>query len=117
MARQLGSMRGTRPPVLAASLIARPAAAATGGITLTNGDFELPGPVGTKTVAFDNTGAIVPGIIPGWTFTGGSGNAATGELNAGVGNALYPTPADTMPGDSGAEGGGNPGNELLLVHI
>ena len=106
---------------LVGSLLARGnRPAATGGIPLTNGDFELPGPVGTKTVAFDNTGAVIPGIIPGWTFTGGSGNAATGEVssiagepNVGFGHALSST-IDTAPGDSGDEGGGHPGNELLL---
>src|SRR5262249_16274950 len=120
MARQLGLCMAAVAAFLTAGLVARPAAAVTGGIPLTNGDFELPGPFNTKTVAFDSTcttGAIIPGIIPGWTFTGGSGNPATGETNAGVGNALFPkggaTP-DTMPGDSGTEGGGNPGNELLL---
>jgi hypothetical protein len=98
-------------------LTALTASAATGGIPLTNGDFELPGPVGTKVVAFDSTGttgALIPGIIPGWTFTGGSGIASTGETHVGVGNALFPAASDTMPGDSGTEGGGHPGNELLL---
>jgi Dockerin type I domain/PEP-CTERM motif len=85
--------------------------AVTQGIPLTNGDMELPGPVGTKTVAFDATGVPIAGIIPGWTFTGGSGDAAKGEPNVGVGNSLF---GDMVPGDSGVEGGGSPGNEMIL---
>ena len=49
---------------------AQPAAAATGGIPITNFDMELPGPPGSKVIAFDETGAPIPGIIPGWTFVG-----------------------------------------------
>lgn len=75
-----------------------PALAVTQGIALVNGDFELPGPVGVKTIAFDETGAPIPGIIPGWTFEG-----------PGV-----TTFGDGIPGDSGVEGGGNPGNEMIL---
>lgn len=102
-----------------------PAQAVTQGIALTNGDFSLPGPIGTKTVAFDETGTpfapsapIVTlstgeraGGTPGWTFTGGSGIAASGETNVGKGNSTF---GGNSPGDSGTEGGGNPGNELLL---
>jgi hypothetical protein len=101
------------------------AQAATQGIALTNSDFELPGPAGTKTVAFNETGTpfapsapIVTlntgeraGGTPGWTFTGGSGIAASGETNVGVGNSTF---GGNSPGDSGTEGGGNPGNELIL---
>lgn len=98
--------------VLAVSAVimsALPAAAVTQGIPLTNANFELPGPPGEKVVAFDATGVPIAGIIPGWTFTGGAGG--TGETNPGVGNSLF---GDGVPGDSGTEGGGNPGNELLL---
>ena len=110
MSRQSGMVRAAFS-LVGSLLVAVIASAAPGGIPLTNSDFELPGPVGTKTVAFDNTGVPVAGIIPGWTFTGGGGNPATGETNAGVGNELF---GDNVPGDSGTEGGGNPGNELLL---
>ena len=61
--------------------------------------MELPGPAGTKVTAFDETGAPIPGIIPGWTF---------------VGPGVTPWPGDDDPGDSGTEGGGNPGNQMLL---
>jgi hypothetical protein len=77
---------------------ATPAAAVTQGIPLVNNRFELPGPTGTKVLAFDAAGTPIPGIIPGWTFEG-----------PGV-----ETFGDMVPGDSGTEGGGNPGNELLL---
>jgi hypothetical protein len=92
-------------------LATSPANAAVQAIPLINGDFEQPGPPGGKVVAFDNLGDPIPGIIPGWTFTGGSGNAATGETIAGKGNSLF---NDNVPGDSGTEGGGSPGNDLLL---
>lgn len=80
------------------TLQSTPVQAATQGIPLTNGTFELPGPVGTKTIAFDNTGAPIPGIIPGWTYEG-------------PGVTLF---GDNVPGDSGVEGGGRPGNEMIL---
>ncbi|MCA9261591.1 MAG: PEP-CTERM sorting domain-containing protein, partial [Planctomycetales bacterium] len=81
--------------VLATSEVAK---AATQGIPLVNSRFESPGPVGTKTVAFDATGAPIVAVIPGWTFVG------PGVEDFG----------DGVPGDSGVEGGGNPDNELLL---
>ena len=104
---------------------ATPALAVTQGIALTNGNFEQPGPDNTKVVAFDETGTpLAPnapivtlssgqlaGGVPGWTFTGGSGIAASGEVNAGLGNTTF---GDGLPGDSGTEGGGNPANELIL---
>jgi hypothetical protein len=74
------------------------------GIPLINGDMELPGPVDFKTVAFygeddvEEPGEPIPGIIPGWTFVG------PGVEDFG----------DEIPGDSGVEGGGNPGNEMIL---
>ncbi|MFO0788458.1 MAG: PEP-CTERM sorting domain-containing protein [Pirellulales bacterium] len=83
--------------------VSQPALAVTQGISLTNGDFELPGPVGTKTIAFDSTGAPLNNI-PGWTFPG-PGVEDFGHTNHAGGDAL---------GDSGTEGGGNPGNEMLL---
>ncbi len=89
--------------VLAALLVTQPATATTQGIPLTNGDFELPGPVGTKTIAFDSTGAPLNNI-PGWTFPG-PGVEDFGHTDHAGGDAL---------GDSGTEGGGNPGNEMLL---
>ena len=121
MSREIGFCAAAAA-ALTAFFVASAVQAQVVGITLTNGDFEQPGPVGTKTPAFDNTGAIIPGSAPGWTFTGGSGNAATGEVHApsgpgepdvGFGHALFPN-GDTTPGDSGTEGGGHPGNELLL---
>lgn len=99
------SMRNTlilsRIAALAVTLICLASAdalAVTQGIPLTNNRFELPGPIGTKTVAFDNLGAPIANIIPGWTF-GGPGVETFG---------------DEVPGDSGVEGGGNPGNEMIL---
>jgi hypothetical protein len=79
---------------------AAPASAVTQGIPLTNRRFELPGPTGTKVVAFDETGTPIPGIIPGWTF-GGPGVELWG---------------DEIPGDSGTEGANTEanGNDLLL---
>jgi hypothetical protein len=83
--------------IVTALLAARPAVAATGGVPITNFDMELPGPTGTKVIAFDATGAP-NGAIPGWTFTG-------------PGTTLW---GDNVPGDSGTEGGGSPGNALVL---
>ena len=90
---------------------APPAQAAVQAIPLVNGDFELPGPPGVKVLAFNATGDPIADVIPGWTFTGGSGIASTGETVAGKGNTLF---GDNVPGDSGTEGGGSPGNDLLL---
>ncbi len=84
--------------IVAVLLSAVPALAVTQGIPLTNTRFELPGPTGTKVVAFDAAGVPIPGIIPGWTFVG-------------PGVEVF---GDTVPGDSGTEGGGNPGNEMIL---
>ena len=109
MKRYIDPMAAIALLVLSAAANVESAFAATQGIALTNGDFTLPGPIGTKVVAFDSAGVPIPGIIPGWTFTGGMGGA--GETNPGVGNSLF---GDNVPGDSGTEGGGNPGNELLL---
>lgn len=101
MARRLGvcvALLATMCVVLAS---AAPAAAVTGGATMTNIRFALPGPVGEKVVAFDPNGVPIPGIIPGWTF-GGPGMETFSDPNG--------------PGDSGTEGSGatNPDNELLL---
>ena len=98
MKRYIHSLATIALFVSTASLNVESAFAVTQGIPLVNGDFELPGPIGTKTLAFDDTGAPIPGIIPGWTFQG-----------PGVS-----TFGDGIPGDSGVEGGGNPGNEMLL---
>jgi hypothetical protein len=111
----------------AVSVTSSTASAATQGIPLVNGNFALPGPLGTKVVAFNETGVPfaptdpvielssgqLAGGIPGWTFTGGSGIAATGEINAGVANELF---GDDLPGDSGTEGIGNDqlDNEMIL---
>jgi hypothetical protein len=64
-------------------------------------------------VAFDNAGVPIPGIIPGWTFTGGDGGVGE-ELCLGVGCTVF---GDGFPGDSGTEGGGNPGNEMILSTV
>ncbi|WP_197525607.1 PEP-CTERM sorting domain-containing protein [Pseudobythopirellula maris] len=79
-------------------LVAPSALAVTQGISLTNGDFELPGPAGEKTIAFNEDGTPND-AIPGWTFPG------PGVENYGHENQL---------GDSGTEGAGNPGNEMIL---
>src|SRR5262249_704198 len=89
--------------VFAATMNVESAFATTQGIPLTNGDFELPGPVGTKTIAFDSAGVPLNNI-PGWTFPG-PGVEDFGHTDHVNGDAL---------GDSGTEGGGNPGNEMLL---
>jgi hypothetical protein len=73
--------------------------AAPQGALLVNYDFEDPGPPDVKAFAFDETGAVVAGAIPGWTFTG-------------PGTETFGHPE--RMGDSGTEGGGNPGNEMLL---
>lgn len=115
---------------LAVLLTSLPAAATTQGIPLTNGDFSLPGPLGSKVVAFDEDGTpFAPtdpvielssgqaaGGIPGWTFTGGSGDPAMGEPVAGKGNANPEDFGDGLPGDSGTEGvgGGQEDNEMIL---
>lgn len=107
--------------------------AVTQAIPLVNGDFELPGPAGTKVVAFGETGipfaptdpvvelssGVLAGGIPGWTFTGSSGSAAAGEDCAGSPGVGCETFGDGLPGDSGTEGkgAGLPGNELLLSTV
>ncbi|TWT37638.1 PEP-CTERM motif protein [Posidoniimonas corsicana] len=72
--------------------------AVTQGIPLVNGEFELPGPEGEKTIAFDEAG-VPNGAIPGWTFPG------PGVEDFGHEDQL---------GDSGTEGGGSPGNAMIL---
>jgi hypothetical protein len=101
--------------VLSLSFVAS-ASAVTQGIPLVNGGFELPGPAGTKTVAFDNTGVPIPGIIPGWTFTGGDGGVGEACPGSGLGCELF---GDSVPGDSGTEGkpSGFVGNELILSTV
>lgn len=104
MAKQFGWLAAALLAICAATaMTASPARAATQGIAIINGDFELPGPLGSKTVAFDSTGAAL-GNIPGWTFAG-PGMEDFGHTDHENGDAL---------GDSGTEGGGNPGNEMLL---
>jgi hypothetical protein len=79
-----------------------PAGATTGGMPLSNFDFELPGPLGTKVLAFDPAGNPVAGIIPNWTFSG------PGVEDFGHVGTI---------GDSGTEGSGNLpefGNDLIL---
>jgi hypothetical protein len=85
--------------------------AVTGGIPLVNFDMELPGPPGEKVVAFDALGDPIPGIIPGWTFTGGAGGI--GEV---LGKGAEDFGGDMEPGDSGTEGSGfaGHGQEMLL---
>jgi len=55
-------------------------------ISVVNSGFELPGTV--KTEYWDATGAIVPGIIPGWTANGvgveGPGGPVFGPGDSGV---------------------------------
>lgn len=115
--------------VLSLSFVAS-ASAVTQGIPLTNGDFELPGPAGTKVVAFNETGVPfaptdpvvtlpeggLAGGIPGWTFTGGDGGLGEACPGSGLGCELF---GDNIPGDSGTEGKGLglPGNELLLSTV
>jgi len=91
-------------------LSAQPAMGVTGGIPLVNFDMELPGPPGQKTVAFEDDGTVIPGIIPGWTFTGGAGGV--GEV-PGFGNEDF---NEEVLGDSGTEGSGfaGHGQEMLL---
>ena len=103
MTRRFGWCAAALLAILAATIVATPAGATTQGITLTNGDFELPGPVNTKTIAFDENGDPLNNI-PGWTFPG-PGVEDWGHDNHAEGDAL---------GDSGTEGGGNPGNEMIL---
>jgi hypothetical protein len=84
-----------------ATLVASTAVAVTQGIPLANGRGEIPGPVGTKTLAFNPDGSPNTTIqaTMGWTFPG------PGVEDFGHAGTL---------GDSGTEGGGNPGNEFLL---
>jgi hypothetical protein len=110
--------------VLVTTVCELPAGAVTQGIPLTNSAFSLPGPIGTKVVAFGESGipfaptdpvvalssGQLAGGTPGWTFTGGAGGAGE-EACTGLGCSTF---GDGLPGDSGTEGGGNPGNELLL---
>ncbi len=103
MARQFGWYAAALLAICATATMVTPARATTQGISLTNYDFELPGPVDTKTIAFDETGAPLDNI-PGWTFPGPGVEDYGHEDHAG-GDAL---------GDSGTEGGGNPGNEMIL---
>jgi hypothetical protein len=85
--------------LVAALMCAQPALAVPQGALLVNFDMEDPGPPEVKAFAFDELGAVVPGAIPGWIFTG------PGTEDFGHPERL---------GDSGTEGGGNPGNEMLL---
>lgn len=103
MNRYIGPLATITLSVVTATMNAPSAFATTQGIALTNGDFELPGPVGAKTIAFDSTGAPLNNI-PGWTFPG-PGVEDFGHTDHANGDAL---------GDSGTEGGGNPGNEMIL---
>src|SRR4029078_4005584 len=103
MNRYIGALSAIALLVLTASMNVESAFATTQGIPLTNFDFELPGPVGTQTIAFDSTGTPLNNI-PGWTFPG-PGVEDFGHTDHANGDAL---------GDSGTEGAGNPGNEMLL---
>jgi hypothetical protein len=98
MSRRVVIVASVAIGIVTALIAGRPAAAATGGLPITNFDMELPGPANSKVLAFDNTGAPIPGVIPGWTFVG-------------PGVSLW---TDNVPGDSGTEGGGVPGNAMLL---
>jgi hypothetical protein len=107
------------------------ASAVTQGIPLVNGGFELPGPAGTKVVAFGETGIPfaptapvvtlsnnqLAGGIPGWTFTGGDGGV--GEACPGSGLGCETFPGTDLPGDSGTEGKptGFVGNEMILSTV
>jgi hypothetical protein len=101
--RQCGLFLLVALAVGAVLFTAIPAQATSQGIALTNRDFELPGPLNYKTVAFDETGAPMDNI-PGWTFPG-PGVEDYGHTDHANGDPL---------GDSGTEGGGNPDNEMLL---
>jgi hypothetical protein len=106
------------------------ASAVTQGIPLVNGDFELPGPAGTKVVAFNETGVPfaptdpvvtlpeggLAGGIPGWTFTGGDGGLGEACPGSGLGCELF---GDEVPGDSGTEAKptGFAGNEMILSTV
>jgi hypothetical protein len=98
MSRHCSSCLVAAIGVLASLLLAQSAAATTGGFPLVNFDMELPGPVGTKVLAFDDAG-MPNGAIPGWTF---------------VGDGMEEYGHEGIFGDSGTEGGGNPGNEMIL---
>ena len=137
MSKQMPGYVVAMAGVAAVLLTSLSASATTKAIPLVNGDFSLPGPFGSKVVAFaadgtpfaptdpvitlpvvrpDTTVGQAAGGIPGWTFTGGSGIAATGELVAGKGNSNPADLGDGLPGDSGTEGvgGGLADNEMLL---
>lgn len=105
MSRQFGFCLLAVLGVCVALFSSTPAQATTQGISLDNYEFELPGPEGTKVVAFDATGDPIADIIPGWTFPG-PGVEDFGHEDHEAGDAT---------GDSGTEGSGNPGNELLLA--
>lgn len=103
--RRTDTMPTRRPsltPMLTAvaiiAVLTPQALAVTQGIPLINGGFELPGPANEKFVAFNDDGSPNGGV-PGWTFPG------PGLENFGH---------EATFGDSGTEGGGNPGNEMLL---
>jgi hypothetical protein len=95
--------------ISAFTILASPAFAVTQGITLVNRGFNDP--VTAKTVAFDVDGNPIPGLFPGWTFSG-----------PGVETIFNPTTTDpeTMEevfdyvGDSSFEDEGNPGGKLTL---
>jgi hypothetical protein len=115
--------------IAAVMVAAAPVSATTQAIPLTNGDFTLPGPLGSKVVAFGEDGTpFAPtdpvitlssgqdaGGIPGWTFTGGTNIPGNGET-PGKGAANPPDLGDQLPGDSGTEGvgGGLADNEMIL---
>ncbi len=102
MLRQHGLCQTVALGVAAVLFIAVPALAATQGITLGNRDFELPGPDGSKVIAFDSAGDPRDNIDD-WTFPG-PGVEDWGHDDHVAGDPL---------GDSGTEGGAD-GNELFL---
>jgi hypothetical protein len=96
----------------AALWCAAPAAAQTQAITLTNHNFELPGPgdrpPDDKVFAYDVEGVEIVGAIPGWTFPGPGVEDFGHEYMEGP-------PVEGRKGDSGVEGDGNPGQEMILA--
>ncbi len=101
MSRRFGSYLAAVLSVATMIGSAAPSVAAPQGALLVNYDMEDPGPTNVKAFAFDELGNVVPGAIPGWTFTG-PGTETFGH--------------EERIGDSGTEGSGgsNPDNEMLL---
>lgn len=83
--------------LVAISLMASTSHAVTGGIVLNNQNFNLPG--GNKVVPFDANGNFVPGLIPGWIFSGPGTEVRFNGIDPG-------TQLPFIKGDSSVEPGG-----------